>query len=354
MRKTQLFLLSGVLGLAGLGASLSATKNVTVVEVPKCAVGGETLLIEAENGLVTGEPHVAGENFVEVGKTSDNSEHPTSGGNSVGYWATQGNKITFTVKADAAVSGATMNWWMCNGDTSARQLDASLKVTVNGTKVNWAANASIPGRSGNQWAYWRNIAMGEAVNFAAGKNTIVIENLNGINAAFDCLNIVLPAGASQVVEVPPDVAAPVISNLVVNGEKALNKEQTISFDVTDNESAADKITTEIKVTVKPAGAQTKAVTVTDKKFTIAEAGKYIVSVNATDEAGNKSEDVKVEFEIAGAPAGDKGSKPTAKPTRQWEEKDTGYVIFGITMGLSVLLIATMVVLTVLKKKGKKE
>ncbi|MBQ1879807.1 MAG: hypothetical protein VZR55_01115 [Candidatus Enteromonas sp.] len=46
-----------------------------------------------------------------------------------------------------------------------------------------------------------------------------------------------------------------------------------------------------------------------------------------------------------------GEKKTgAAPARQWEDKDTGFVIFGITMGVSVCLIGTMVALSIIKKK----
>ena len=43
-------------------------------------------------------------------------------------------------------------------------------------------------------------------------------------------------------------------------------------------------------------------------------------------------------------------KQTAAPTRQWEDKDTGFVVFGVLMGVSACLIATMVTLSILKKK----
>ena len=43
-------------------------------------------------------------------------------------------------------------------------------------------------------------------------------------------------------------------------------------------------------------------------------------------------------------------KKTAAPARQWEDKDTGFVIFGVLMGLSACLIATMITLSVMKKK----
>ena len=47
-------------------------------------------------------------------------------------------------------------------------------------------------------------------------------------------------------------------------------------------------------------------------------------------------------------------KQTAAPTRQWEDKDTGFVVFGVLMGVSACLIATMVTLSILKKKKGNE
>ena len=40
----------------------------------------------------------------------------------------------------------------------------------------------------------------------------------------------------------------------------------------------------------------------------------------------------------------------AAPAKQWEDKDTGFVIFGVLMGVSACLIATMVTLSILKKR----
>lgn len=46
-----------------------------------------------------------------------------------------------------------------------------------------------------------------------------------------------------------------------------------------------------------------------------------------------------------------GEKKTgAAPARQWEDKDTGFVIFGVLMGVSAIMIGTMVTLSILKKK----
>lgn len=47
-------------------------------------------------------------------------------------------------------------------------------------------------------------------------------------------------------------------------------------------------------------------------------------------------------------------KKTAAPARQWEDKDTGFVVFGVLMGVSACLIATMVTLSILKKKKGNE
>ena len=50
-------------------------------------------------------------------------------------------------------------------------------------------------------------------------------------------------------------------------------------------------------------------------------------------------------------AQDEGEKKGgAVPVRQWEDKDTGFVIFGVLMGVSVIMIGTMVTLSILKKK----
>ncbi len=43
-------------------------------------------------------------------------------------------------------------------------------------------------------------------------------------------------------------------------------------------------------------------------------------------------------------------KKTAAPGRQWEDKDTGFVVFGVLMGATAALVATMVTLSILKKK----
>ena len=43
-------------------------------------------------------------------------------------------------------------------------------------------------------------------------------------------------------------------------------------------------------------------------------------------------------------------KKTAAPARQWEDKDTGFVVFGVLMGATAALVATMVTLSILKKK----
>ena len=55
-----------------------------------------------------------------------------------------------------------------------------------------------------------------------------------------------------------------------------------------------------------------------------------------------------------AEAGENGEKKAgAAPARQWEDKDTGFVIFGVTMGVSACLIGAMVTLSLLKKKKAK-
>lgn len=72
--------------------------------------------------------------------------------------------------------------------------------------------------------------------------------------------------------------------------------------------------------------------------TVVEAPTYAVA---------RANDYQIDKKMADA-------ETPATPVKQWESKDTGYVIFGITMGLSAALIGTMIVLTVLKKKGKKE
>ena len=43
-------------------------------------------------------------------------------------------------------------------------------------------------------------------------------------------------------------------------------------------------------------------------------------------------------------------KKTATPARQWEDKDTGFVVFGVLMGATAAMVATMVTLSILKKK----
>lgn len=43
----------------------------------------------------------------------------------------------------------------------------------------------------------------------------------------------------------------------------------------------------------------------------------------------------------------------AVPQRQWEDADTGYVIFGVTMGLTAALVVTMVLLRKFKPEAFK-
>ena len=45
-----------------------------------------------------------------------------------------------------------------------------------------------------------------------------------------------------------------------------------------------------------------------------------------------------------------GEKKTATPERQWEDKDTGFVVFGVLMGATAALVGTIVTLSILKKK----
>ncbi len=358
MRKNKFFLLAGVVGL--LGAGLYAAKEqakTPVIEEMKRAVGGETLLLEAENAYVTGSSHVDGHDFVEVGKTSDNPAHPTSGGNSIGYWAVAGNKITWTVQATAAVSGATMEWWMCNGDTQAKTLNESLKVTINGATVAWQTS-QIQGREGNKWANWAAIN-GGAASFKAGRNIIVLENLDGMNAAVDCLNIGLPAGAQAVVEVPTDKVAPTLTNLGVEGSPKVGDEVKIKYDLTDDINTAAECKVELSVTYEKGTKHSEKVEVANGKFTAAKGGKYSITATAEDETGNKTAEVKAEVQIGeyveggeaapeSTPAKPNNGGNQAAPQRQWEDKDTGMVVFGVTTGLSVLLIAAMIVIRKLR------
>lgn len=359
MRKNKFFLLAGVAGLLGAGLYAARTQAKTpVIEEMKQAIGGETLLLEAENAYVTGSSHVDGHDFVEVGKTSDNPAHPTSGGNSIGYWAVAGNKITWTVQANAAVTGATMEWWMCNGDTAAKTLSESLKVTINGTSVAWQTS-QMQGRDGNKWANWVAVNGGLA-NFKAGRNIIVLENLDGMNAAVDCLNIGLPAGAQAVVEVPTDKVAPTLANLGVEGTPKVGDDVTIKYDLTDDINTAAECKVELTVTYEKGTKHQEKVEVTGGKFKATKGGKYSISAVAEDETGNKTAEVKADVQIGEyveegqEPTGSQPSKPStdtqAAPQRQWEDKDTGMLIFGITTGLSVALIAAMVIL----KKTKKD
>lgn len=362
MRKNKFFLLAGVAGLVGAGLYAAKTSaNAPLVEEKKQAAGGEILLLEAENGYVTGTPHVADHDFVEVNKTSDNPAHPTSGGNSVGYWATAGNKVTWTVKADNAVSGVAMEWWMSNGDTAAKTLSESLKVTVNGTVVAWQTT-QIPGREGNKWANWTQINGGQA-SFKAGRNIIVLENVDGMNAALDCLNLHIPSSAQgNYIEVETDKLAPTLSNLKVEGTPKVGDQVTIAYDLEDNVNSKAECEVELKVVYEKGTKHSENVEVANGKFTAAKGGKYSISATAKDETGNLSAEVKAEVQIGeyvdpdaegSAPAEGNSSKPNngdkPVPQRQWENKDTGMVIFGITMGLSAALIVTMVVMKKTKK-----
>jgi len=85
-----------------------------------------------------------------------------------------------------------------------------------------------------------------------------------------------------------------------------------------------------------------------KNVTVVDAPKCLVIEAANEGKVAEYKDAESTLSEAGS------NKPAAVPTKQWENKDTGYVIFGISMGLSAALIGTMVVLSILKKKGKKE
>ena len=68
----------------------------------------------------------------------------------------------------------------------------------------------------------------------------------------------------------------------------------------------------------------------------------------------RNEDNLVIAEPRFAEEAPESEKKTATPGRQWEDKDTGFVVFGVLMGVSACLIATMVTLSILKKKKGNE
>ena len=62
------------------------------------------------------------------------------------------------------------------------------------------------------------------------------------------------------------------------------------------------------------------------------------------------EDQLVIAETRFAEEAPEGEKKTATPERQWEDKDTGFVVFGVLMGATAALVGTIVTLSILKKK----
>ena len=192
-----------ILTVTGLGAQGNEMANVDCLKVSNYTAGAagnpggsgdggnqsdnSVSVYEAETAEVVADlTAMAGMGIT----TAVEQKASASGGASLGYFGTVGNKVTWTV--DSATGGAAkiafvlasgaMDWTtFSNCDM---MLDGMVKLSVNGNELTFS-NVKLP--AGN-YENWQEVEFDVTLN--AGKNTVVLEVIdatNGVN--IDCLKV---------------------------------------------------------------------------------------------------------------------------------------------------------------------
>ena len=164
------------------GLALAALALAALQPVHTPAASG---VYEAEDAVIAGTPSY-GDTFIE---TKDSA----SGGRSVGYFGTVGNRITWTVNEGAGdvtltfvLASGAMDWttWSnCDMD-----LAGQIKITVNGTEVAYD-NITLAGNA--NYDNWTDVNV--QATLVEGDNEVALEYIGTLAPNIDCLKIG-PAG----------------------------------------------------------------------------------------------------------------------------------------------------------------
>ena len=234
-----------------------------------------------------------------------------------------------------------MTWWIANCEDSATALDGSLKLTLNNTEVKFTSGYALP-KKGSGWdPNWQPCEIEEAVNLKKGLNIIALENVTPANVNVDCMDLYVPVGA-QVELVDMDETKPTITNFQTSKDPKVGKEVTFTYDIEDNLSLKEDLKVELSLVYGFGTEDAKRVDVVDNKFTPADSGEYRLTIKVTDETGNLASETFT-FEVGGA------SRNNQKIS-VWTPQDSAWLVFGICVGLSVVLGGVAAFLMIKKNK----
>lgn len=324
----------------------------------RCECGAVKL--EAENAVVQGTPTFGNETFLE--------ETPSaSGGWNIANWAEGDNILTFEIEVSAdcenVAIGMTFAPVTSNGSYVLPTTDAGadfnsgkggalwpflLRVNESFPSGRGFSSAHVPLRSGDGYHDWRTV-YSNPVSLTQGTNKIEIEACDHYAMNIDYIFIEVAPEVNITMEIK-DNAAPIISAISVDpSDPKAGGEVTFSFTVSDNVSAVDKITVDTKVYLNYGRAEQREIDCANNKFTPAEAGKYTVVVNATDEAGKTSQKLRAITVTSAQPSEDEpsgdnpsGDNPNGDAPAA-EEGGCGSLAFGVP----VIIIFALTALTVL-------
>ena len=184
---------------------VSSSEHTHIFEGGKCACGA--LLFEAEDGAIQGTPTFDNPDF----KGKNRNAH---GGRLVGNWGNGDNLLTWTLNADAAMTGTKIDLVLASCTESggfnlptdvsqsngviAWPFELRTERTENGgtvkNTVSWQSNDIAPMPADN-WHDYR-VYTSKPVDFAAGETLIRLESYNGYMMNIDYI-VVSPAAAAE-------------------------------------------------------------------------------------------------------------------------------------------------------------
>lgn len=251
--------------------------------------------IEAEDGDISGTSQYPG-----VTETMIENNEKASGGKEIGCFAVNGNKVEWTFDFESDADNVRVFFYarsFVDGPTD------GFGIYVDDTQINWHSTTFDNTASEALNPY--RLYCSKTFSVKAGKHVVRLEVLD--NADDKCavnFDYVMLAGYGDVKVSPvlPDSEPPVIGDITI-GTPELNKEVSVTFDVSDNESKKENINTLIRVWIDYRGDNEEEIDVVDGKFTPTKNGEYTVLVRAIDENGNVS-DKTYSFRIGPVDDGD--------------------------------------------------
>lgn len=237
--------------------------------------------IEAEDGVIVGTSH-----YPAVAPDMIELKEGASNGKEVGCFAKNGNTAEWTFNFESAAENVRVFFSarsFINGPTD------GFGIYVDGQQVSW--HSTVLENTASDALNPYRLYYSKTFSVTAGKHVVKLEVLDAANSKCAVnFDYVMLAGYGDVKVTPvlPDREAPVIGDITI-GTPELNKEISVEFDVSDNESLKDNISTLVRVWIDYKGDNEEEVEVVDGKFTPTKNGVYTVLVRALDENGNMSD-----------------------------------------------------------------